>query len=488
LNAKEDRVSFSESYVQFRALCACVREDPQPVSEHLVQCIWYDQVFREDELKTTDGLSLRVLSPGWWNHQEGPDFRGAQIEFNGRLHNGDVEIHLQPSGWRAHGHHLDSRYNDVILHVVMYPAPKTGPAITAQGQTIAQLCLSPYLPADVRSLAEVLPLESYAGNVLGTAGKCADLVEQHGADLYLAFLELAGEWRMLSKARALRERIDHVGPDQALYESFMYACGFSHFKHHFRAIARNLPYERARQLALEDPLLLEAALFRIGGLLPATLPRGTTAIPHFARLRALRRDRLPGLRTLPLHWRRVGVRPNNNPERRLSGAARFIARTATSGLASTLDTLWREKLKALERRRSFEKLFPAPMGFWSSHCTWAGQKMSTPSSSIGPGRVRSIIGNVFIPAALAMARKDRDRIREEQVFQFFAALPKEPDNRITKTMIPRILGGTKARMSFRRQQGLLQMYQDWCESNPSCRNCSMMSHFDRSNVRQILKT
>ena len=100
-------------------------------------------------------------------------------------------------------------------------------------------------------------------------------------------------------------------------------------------------------------MLLEAAFLQMAGLFPKELPEGTTAVPHFARLRALRRDRLEGLRSLPLEWNRAGVRPNNNPERRLAGAARLLARTAKRGLFDTLDDIWKEDLKPIERRRRF---------------------------------------------------------------------------------------------------------------------------------------
>jgi hypothetical protein len=29
------------------------------------------------------------------------------------------------------------------------------------------------------------------------------------------------------------------------------------------------------------------------------------------------------------------------------------------------------------------------------------------------------------------------------------------------------------------QQGLLQMHQDWCESNPSCRDCALIQYLEK---------
>ncbi len=474
-------IHFSERFSQLRSMCVCVQEAPanvdgdlSPIPEHVLQGVWYDHLFPEAGLETEEGHRIEILSPGWWNRQEGPDFRGAQILFNGTLHSGDVEVHLEGAGWRAHGHHLDERYNDVVLHVVLEGG---GDPVTSEGKRIPTLVLGRFIEHDLRVLADLVPAVDVPCENGPRRGRCGELSEsERGAGLG-KLIDLAGEWRVLNKARALRERMDQVGRDQAVYEALLYACGFGHFKHHFRAVARHLPYDRARQLVQEDTLLLETALLRMAGLLPETLPEGTTAAPHFGRLRALQRERLSGLRALPLEWRRVGVRPNNNPERRLAGAARFVARTGRLGLVDTLEEVWREDMRPIERRRRFEGLFPGATGFWATHCTWTGKRMAKPSAPIGGGRVRSIIGNVFIPAGLAVARQERDRVKEERVYALFESLPKEPDNHIVRVMGPRLLQGAGGRrLGFRTQQGLLQVYLDWCEGNPSCHNCTMLRY------------
>ena len=467
---------FSERYTQWRSAPVSLAEGRGAVSEYAVQCVWFDQLFSEEGLQAQEGQRLRVVSPGWWNRQAGPDFRGAQIAFNGQLYNGDVEIHVQASDWVAHGHHLDARYDDVVLHVVL---EGEGAVFTSEGRRVATLALLPYLSDEMRVWLAEAPRDAVEPTLSAQYGRCVELTQERGTEVLVKALRLAAQWRMLNKSRQLRERMDRVGVDQAIYEAVMYACGFSHFKHHFIAVARQLPYERVQQLALKDPFLLEAAFLQIAGLLPDTLPEGTLVAPHYGRLRAFRRDELSGLRPLPLTWRRGGVRPSNNPERRLSGAARFFARTAQAGLATCLRHIWRGDATAIERRRAFEALFPRPVGFWANHCTWTGKQLKRPMAPIGAGRIRSIIGNVFIPAALAVARRERDRVWEEQVFSLFMHLPKEPDNQVSRVMLPRVLGAAQqVKIDFCLQQGLLQFYQDWCESNPSCQNCRLLQYLE----------
>jgi len=475
---------FREEYGNVRVLRVGMREDSlPPITEHLIQCIWYDQFFSREGLHTTTGRGLQVIAPGWWNRGEGPDFKDAQLEFDGRLVVGDVEIHLTHGGWVQHGHHRDPRYNDVALEVVFDSSPPPHPTLTSEGQAIQTLLLPDFLEEDIYAIADRILVEEYPYATASVSGKCSDYAQTHGPEAIGALLNLAGEWRILMKAHQLRDRMERVGPEQAVYESFMAACGYSPFKHPFRTLAEQLHYERVRQLARQDPLLVETAFFQLAGLFPEQDMEGSeSALDQEARghldcLMGLRKKRLAGLRPFSILWRRVGVRPGNSPERRLAGAARFFSRTADDGLLATLESIWDDDLRPVARRRAFEALFPGPMGFWSTHCCWTGKRMACSNAPLGAGRVRSIIGNVFVPAALAMARREKDREREEQVLSFFGALPKEAENRILRVMRPRILGlDVDLRLDFRSQQGLLQLYQDWCEPNPSCRHCSMYEY------------
>ncbi len=260
----------------------------------------------------------------------------------------------------------------------------------------------------------------------------------------------------------------------------MTACGYSRFKKEFHLLARQLPYDRARQLARLDPLALETAYFTMTGLLPHSLPETAdpAAVQHQHRLTELRQTHLPGLRALAVEWPRVGIRPANAPERRLSGAARVVARTATEGLAETVESVWSGDLSTKERLQQFETLFPRPMGFWAAHYTWNGRAQTAPVAIFGEARILAIVGNVFLPAGLALARRVRNRVLEEKALAFFEELPGEPDNAVTKRMKTWVLPVPPRRIGFQLQQGLTQMHHDWCEANPSCRNCSFARYLE----------
>src|SRR5581483_10093224 len=75
-----------------------------------------------EKLCTTDGRRVRVLHPGFWNHEAGPDFRGALVQVGDEAaKSGDVEIDLVPAGWEQHSHSINPNYRKVILHVTWEP-------------------------------------------------------------------------------------------------------------------------------------------------------------------------------------------------------------------------------------------------------------------------------------------------------------------------------------------------------------------------------
>src|SRR5436190_1530399 len=82
------------------------REDSGEIPpERLLQQIWFHQRLLRDDLRTLDNRRVRVIHPGFWNKEPGPDFRRAVIQFeDAPAIVGDIEIDIQPSGWRGHGH------------------------------------------------------------------------------------------------------------------------------------------------------------------------------------------------------------------------------------------------------------------------------------------------------------------------------------------------------------------------------------------------
>ena len=117
------------------------------IPEKLLHCLWFDPRWRPATLHTLDGQPITVHSPGRWNVHPGPDFLQATITFaDGQRRRGDVEIHRYASGWTAHRHHADPRYNSVMLHVFLWNDRKDQAVLRADGQGIPQVALENCLP------------------------------------------------------------------------------------------------------------------------------------------------------------------------------------------------------------------------------------------------------------------------------------------------------------------------------------------------------
>lgn len=94
---------------------------PFSVSEKIIQKIWLQGDFYQRDLRTSSGKSLKILDPGSWNMNEGPDFKEARLVIGGNEVVGDVEIHFYANDWFNHGHDTNPNFDRVVLHAFLYP-------------------------------------------------------------------------------------------------------------------------------------------------------------------------------------------------------------------------------------------------------------------------------------------------------------------------------------------------------------------------------
>jgi hypothetical protein len=219
---------------------------PSIYSEADLHDLWEQQRFRREGLLTEDAAPLEVEFPGYRWGEGGPDFRGARIVLGGERRWGDVELHLSPSGWRAHGHRRDGAYASVILHVVLRRDPFEEP------------------PRD----PPLLVLEPYLHGVAAPAPSGAD------EDLDA----LGEEW--FAERRARMERVlQRSAADDVLYREILVALGYKHNKAAMAELASRCPLASLRgdAPAVERRLraaaaTLPRALWRLRNVRPANHP------------------------------------------------------------------------------------------------------------------------------------------------------------------------------------------------------------------------
>ncbi len=265
--------------------CLFHGEGGEIITERHVQAIWYDRAFRPARLTTTAGEEVRVVYPGEWNLGAGPDFRQAVLEIGDerRRFVGDVEIHLNPSDWEAHGHGTDAAYANVIAHAtwrkgIPPPSLPSGAISIWLGRSFLENpSFSP----------EQIDLGVYPFARMPDCERPCFRYLQNKRELAEELLEEAGRERLQVKARRLRRLLADGEREQVLYEEMMGAFGYHRNVMGFRAVARAVPYALVR----EEPENISAAF--------------ETAAEF-------------------TEWSRGGMRPGNRPDIRLRSAAAFF--------------------------------------------------------------------------------------------------------------------------------------------------------------------
>jgi hypothetical protein len=450
---------------------------PIPISERLIQCIWYDQRLKLDSLTTTDGRHVRVVFQGWWNLEAGPDFRHATVQIDDEPeHTGNVEVHLRAEDWNHHGHERDPHFNDVILHVVLWEAGSRHVPRTRAGQILPQVVLQHQLAAPLEQLHDEIDLDAYPHNVGSHHGQCAQVLRALPAGSLAALLDAAGDERFATKVRRFSRWIHRVGPEQAFYEGWMEALGYKANKNAFRTLAQRVPLTDTVTAVANrgyNATQLAAILFGVANLLPTTVAksRDTAAARYVRRLWNAWWKLRPDFeeRILPLEaWRFGGLRPANHPHRRL-GAAVALLKKHPNFMGKVVGSV--------ESDGDPSKFFVEIRDdYWSHHFTLGGKTQSSGSELIGASRAQEIIANIMLPFVAAYAQESGNEKLAESAKAQFARFPAAPSNSIIRLASGQLFDEPSAARRFmktsRQQQGLMQIFLDFCLNDKSaCRQC-----------------
>lgn len=253
-------MEFESEYQRMRQRFLRVREpgaeeysSAPAVPERLVRCIWYDGLYMAEALRTESGERVEVLSQGEWNLTDGPDFLGAVVRVgDGAPARGDVEIHVRSGDWRRHGHHLNPRYDSVVLHVTLRRDTPETSAARSDGSAAPQVCLIHALAEDIRDLADRIDMENYPFSSESRVGGCRAVAET-GPDSVDRLLRMAGRERLFSKARRYGRELAVFNEDEVIYRGFMEALGYRPNKRPFRKLADLAPLKQLRPALLATP-------------------------------------------------------------------------------------------------------------------------------------------------------------------------------------------------------------------------------------------
>lgn len=428
-------------------------------SERHLQCLWTDARLRP-ELFTTGGLPVEVLDAGMWNGSAGPDFHNAVIRIGGEPRKGDVEIHIHPGDWFAHGHETDPRYDRVILHVTWFPprpheSQPEIPLVTLADATMAQ---HPHFSFD-----QIDP-DTYPWNAHPDRDRpCRDALAGVPADDAGRWLETAGQARINRKTRELAERLQRAAsPTQSFYAEIMATLGLRNNAAPMRALADAVPVAELSRHS--SALERYALLLGSAGLLPreesATVPGDYLVALWNASFRAGALDVPEAAR----RWYLSGVRPPNHPRMRLATAAALFA--TEDGLYRALHAIPRSDPKAWTKeaiRILREAAQRAGEALPADHPPAAG--------AIGPDRIHAMLINAVVPF---LSLEDAD------AWKLAAGIPGESLSASMREMAFRLFGGDHNPAIYAgsalRMQGLLEIWKGYCgASEHACATCRLAS-------------
>jgi len=466
----------AESYARPRRLPGRVREDglpsrPVPCSERQLQCVWFDPRFRPATLRTLQGEAVEVEDPGVWNLEAGPDFLGAALRIGParRRIAGDVEVHLSPADWNHHGHSADPRYRRVRAHVTYLPGEL--PAGTLPPGCV-QIPLRDALAAHPAFSFEHIDPAAYPFASRPAPTPCSALLASWSPQERMALLNAAGEERLRRKSERLALAIREKGADQALYEETLTALGYKNNKAACRRLAQLVPLTTLRAEARGSTDAAYALLMGVAGLLPARLSsRWDDDTRSFVRslwdVWWRCRDRWEGRCMTAAEWQ-LGGRPANRPARRLMAAACWFA--SPRPMLERWASLARAQRCSL-LRDACEWLGRPSGTYWDRRLTLSSPPQRKPVALVGKDRISSLLLNVLIPFLAATG--------EGAAFKagLLDLLPPEQDNAFVRQTAFSLFGQDHAPSLYRhglRQQGLIQVFQDYCLNDRSrCASCTL---------------
>ncbi len=450
-------------YAAWRIPRLATLRDAGAPPERLLQAIWRHQRLRRDALHATDGRTLCVLHPGFWNRESGPDFRGAIIQLAGEPpRSGDIEVDVEPTGWHAHGHDRNPAFRRVILHVIWRGTNQNG---------LPALALADAIDAPLEDLAHWLGSDAESLPPANVMGHCSAPLRKFSDDQIGVLLGAAAMVRLRTKAEWFNAVARQVGWEQALWIGLFRALGYKQ---------NSWPMQRLAELSADLNTTthslhqLQARLLGAAGLLPPELPRCGQQTDDYVRQLWdswwRERDRV-GERTLPRGiWRLGGLRPANHPARRLALAAHWLAE---GRLVQNLEAWFVETAPAPVSAKSLVHLLcPVSDEFWSWHWNLTSRRSAKPLPLLGAARVTDLAMNVVLPWFHARAAAGGNENAQREVERRWAMWPRGEDNATLRLTRQRLFASARRWRAAAEQQGLLQIARDFCgHSNALCEHC-----------------
>lgn len=410
--------------------------------EQLLHYVWKHKIFPLKELKTTTGQQVEVIDTGLANTDAGPDFFNAKLKLDGVLWIGNIEIHERSSDWFKHGHHADTGYNSVILHI----ASEIDTEISrSNGERIPQIQL--ICPEAVRTnYKELLETDSYP-----PCYRIIPSLPPFTAHSWMTALQME---RFEQKATLLNEQLKRCQGnwEDAFFITLARNFGFGLNGDAFETWAHRLPF-RAVDKHRNDLFQIEAIFFGQAGILEDSDGDG-----YYLRLKKEYTYLQHKFGLIPMDaslWRFLRLRPANFPHIRIAQLACLYHR-AYGLLSRIMETETLQGVRDILKGGTSE--------YWLTHYTFGGSSPSRPKT-LSNTSLDLLIINTVVTFLYAYGLHKGNRVLCARAGSFLEELKAE-NNYITRMWEQCGMKASNAADS----QALIQLKKEYCDKK-KCLYC-----------------
>ncbi|WP_400077675.1 DUF2851 family protein [Winogradskyella sp. R77965] len=415
------------------------------MQEDFLHYIWKHKAFDAFNLKTTKGESVTISQLGQHNHNAGPDFFNAQLNIDGQLWAGNVEIHIKSSDWYVHNHEIDKAYDNVILHVVWEHDTEI---FRKDNTEISTLELKHYIDKGLIDNYQKLMSSKSWINCEASFSEVDDFLLNNWLErLYIERLERKSE-DILELLKASNNNWEAV-----LFKMLTKNFGLKVNGEPFLSLANSFDFSIVRKLQ-NDTLALEALFFGQAGLLKDDVQE-----VYYLKLQEKyqflkQKFKLNNQGVLPMQFFRL--RPPNFPTIRLSQLANLYHRRIN---------LFSEVITSTSKEEVYKTFNIETSEFWKSHFTFSKSSKAS-KKALSKSFIDLLIINTIIPLQFSYA-KSQGKTIEDHIFNFIKQLSVEKNSIVTK-----FLDLKPIKKQALSSQALLQLKQNYCDKN-KCLQCAV---------------
>ena len=481
------------------------------IYESQLYSIWKNQEYKE-ALETISGDEIEVLDPGVLTPDVGgPDFKNARIRIGNLTYVGDIEIDPDYNDWKSHGHNIDTKYEKVILHISLTNKFSQPYVYTKDGRKVPTICLSTLVDDELISemehdtdadksgslhkircfeMNEIVPLEAKEKFIsqLGMERfnkKCSRIYSRLKELEYLRELNIKEPVITYDLSPAFHERQfvhedfkDRTIWEQLLHELLFEALGYSKNKTVMMNLAQYANVEFLKQVAKQgdDIQLIEAALFKISGMIP-----DMDKIPEEAtRKYAIGLDNIwnsvcsdyDGKSLEMSQWHFFRLRPQNFPTVRLAGGARIFKEIAANNLIGTMIKKIDEIRNLTVLINSLRSLFVIKSeGFWQRHYVFDQSAKSEIKYFVGASRADEILINVILPYFSVYFEIFGNEYLAKKVLKLYNIFNQRSDNKIINEVADSLQMSDYMKKTI-YAQGMMELFRSYCSKN-KCLECEI---------------